>query len=208
MEILTALMNFILETINQFGIIGIFLGMTLESSLIPFPSEIILIPAGALIAKNQMQFIPVLIASILGSLLGAYINYYLGFNLGRKLINKLTKKYGKIFLLTPKKLERIDNYFTKHGEITTFTSRLIPGLRQIISIPAGFSKMNKKKFLIYTAIGSALWSIILIVTGILVANNIEILKQNQLIIYLIIAIIIISSLIIHIIKLRKNHSSI
>src|SRR3989344_3548129 len=132
------LIESIVSIIGNLGYIGIIIGMFIESSFIPFPSELVLPPAGVLVYRGEMSFIIVLLSAIFGSLAGAYLYY-----------------------------------FKNHGSITTFTGRLIPAIRQLISIPAGFAKMNLSKFTLYTALGSGVWSAILIYTGIIYGTNKE-----------------------------------
>lgn len=199
--------NAILSIINSLGYFGIFLGMTIESSFFPFPSEVILIPAGALISQGQMSFMPVIIAGILGSLAGALINYYLAFFLGRKTIDFLVKKYGCVLFLNQEKLKNTDKYFYEHGEITTFVGRLIPVIRQLISIPAGFSKMNLFRFSIFTTAGAGIWAVILIFLGYLLGENSNWIQSNLK--YISITITLISAIIILlyiIYKKKKNYN--
>lgn len=167
----SSLIASILVVIDNWGYVGIFIGMTLESSSFPFPSEIILIPAGALIAQGKMTFFPVLIASILGSILGSFFNYYLALFLGRKTVDFFVDKYGKFIFLDKKKLAKTDFYFKKHGEMIIFVGRLIPILRQVISLPAGFAKMHPGKFTLFTVIGAAVWTCLLVGLGYFFGSN-------------------------------------
>ena len=189
-EIFTNLIELLVNLINSLGYLGIFLGMTLESSFFPFPSELILPPAGVLIARGQMSLSAVLFLALLGSLFGALINYLLALHLGRRVVNKLLFRYGKIFLLRKEHITKSENYFDKHGEITTLIGRLIPGIRQIISLPAGFSKMNLFKFCLFTSIGAGIWSAILIFIGYYYGESSQ-LVQNNLLIFILLFLIII-----------------
>lgn len=193
LEFFTNFINGLLELINQLGYIGIFIGMTIESSIFPFPSEVLLIPAGALISHGEMSFIPVFLAGVLGSLAGAYLNYFLAFFLGRRATDKLIEKYGRAFLLTEERISKTEKYFENHGEITTFIARLIPGMRELISLPAGFAKMDFFRFSLFTFLGSAIWTLILIYLGYFFSENIELVKQNIVLILVLISLIIIIS---------------
>jgi len=202
-ELFSQLISTILSIINELGYLGIFLGMTIESSFIPFPSEVILIPAGALIYQGQMNFILVFIAGLLGSLTGALINYFLALYLGRTLVDLLIIKYGHILFINKNQLEKSDNYFKKHGEITTLIGRLIPVIRQLISLPAGFSKMNLFKFCLYTSLGAGIWTLILILIGYFIQGNILWFIQNKTIITII--MLIFSSIILLGYMLKKRY---
>ncbi len=173
LEYISQLFEAILSIIGELGYLGIFMGMTIESSFFPFPSEVILIPAGALIARGEMAFFPVFFAGLLGSIVGALISFFLAFFLGRKTVDLLISKYGKFLFITRKKLKKSDYYFKKHGEITIFVSRLIPLVRQIISLPAGFSKMSLLKFVLFTALGAGIWTALLIYVGFFFGSQVE-----------------------------------
>lgn len=149
------------------GFLLIFLFMTIESSFIPFPSEAVMIPAGFLAVRGEMTtgvwWMDCLLAVIIGTagcLAGAYVNYFLAEKLGRTLLYK----YGKYFFLKPEMLERSEEIFREYGEITTFVCRLLPGIRQIISIPAGLARMKHGSFIFFTLLGAGIWNVVL--TGI------------------------------------------
>jgi membrane protein DedA with SNARE-associated domain len=159
--------NTIVSYIGDMGYLGIFLLMFLESTFFPFPSEIIMIPAGYLAYQGEMNIYIIILVGILGSVLGALLNYYLAMFFGRKFI----LKYGKYFFIKKETLDKLESFFAKHGEISTFTGRLIPGIRQLISLPAGLARMNIVKFSFYTAIGAGIWVVVLVAVGYLVGSN-------------------------------------
>ena len=153
--------DYVVGIVGQLGYLGIFLLMTLESSFVPFPSEVVLVPAGYLASTGQMNPFIAFLAGTLGSLVGASINYYLSMTLGRSFI----LKYGKYFLLPEEKFLKLENAFLKHGKFATFVGRLIFGIRQWISIPAGLSKMSFSSFAFLTTTGAGIWVAILIALG-------------------------------------------
>ena len=177
-ELFAQFVAFVLSLLKELGYLGIFVGMAIESTFIPLPSEIILIPAGVLVAKGEMSFIIVLLAGIFGSLAGAIINYFLALYLGRSAVDILISKYGKLFFINHEKIKKSEIFFKEHGGITTFIGRLIPGMRHIISIPAGFSRMNFFRFCSFTIIGAGIWSTVLIYTGYFFGDNSELVKNN------------------------------
>ncbi len=156
----------LLDFSADLGYLGILFLMTVESSFIPFPSELAIPPAAYLAYQGEMNIYLVVLFGILGSLIGALINYYLAFFLGRPIIYSLTeKKWAKVFLISSKKIEKAERYFLKYGEASTFIGRLIPVIRQLISLPAGFTKMKLRPFIIYTTLGAGIWVIVLAVIG-------------------------------------------
>jgi len=191
--------------IGKLGYLGIFLGMTIESTFLPLPSEVILIPAGVLVAKGEFSFFLVLIASVLGSVLGALINYSIALFLGRTAVDVLVDKYGKFFFLTKKRLAHSEKIFEGYGEISTFIGRLIPGVRHLISIPAGFFKMKLSSFILFTALGSGIWTCVLLAIGYFFNGiPLETWMQSSFIFYLISFLICIIVLIVYLIMRQKK----
>jgi len=171
--LLAELTDLIINTVGEWGYIGIFIMMAIESSFIPFPSEIVMIPAGYLAYKGEMSLGLVLLAGFAGSMLGAWINYLLAMSLGRKFLYK----YGKYFFMRVEVLEKMETFFRIHGAVSTFSGRLIPGIRQLISIPAGLSKMPFYLFSLYTFLGAGLWSCILVFLGYFIGGNETLIKE-------------------------------
>lgn len=178
----------LVDLIFDWGYLGIFLLMVVESSFVPFPSEIVLVPAGYLASQGQMSITLIMASAVGGSLIGAFINYYLALTLGRKIL----QKYGKYFFISENALVRMENYFAEHGHISTFTGRLIPGIRQLISIPAGLAKMNIAQFSLFTALGAGIWALILTLLGYFIGANEELISTylKQITIGVIILIIV------------------
>lgn len=163
------LITWLLTTIGALGYPGIFVLMAMESSVLPVPSELVMPPAGYLVQQGQMNFVVVILCGTFGSLAGAYVNYFVSQKLGRPLV----LKYGKYVGIGPAKFEKVELFFRKHGEISTFIGRLFPVVRHLISIPAGLSHMNHIRFSLYTLLGSAIWVTILTVIGHVIGSNKE-----------------------------------
>lgn len=142
--------------------------MAIESSFIPFPSEIIIPPAAYIASKpgSKLNIFLVVLFGTLGALIGAYINYALAVWLGRPIMYKFAdSKAGKLLLLSSEKIQKAEKYFIDHGKISTLVGRLIPGIRQLISLPAGLARMNLLSFTFYTVLGAGIWNIILALLG-------------------------------------------
>ena len=182
--------QWLVDMIFELGYMGIFLLMAVESSVIPFPSEIVLIPAGYLAHQGEMHLGLILAASLGGSLAGALVNYFGALLIGRAVL----LRYGRYFFVKPQTLDKMDLFFEKHGHISTFTGRLIPGIRQLISIPAGLARMELKRFVLYTGLGAGIWSAVLILLGYMVGENEALiktyLKQITLLTLMVISLIV------------------
>ena len=147
---------------------AIILFMTIESSFIPFPSEVVVPPAAWLAAngENGLNVVGVIIAATIGADLGALINYFLAKGLGRPVVYAFARsRFGHLCLINEEKVRHAEKYFDDHGATSTFFGRLIPAVRQLISIPAGLARMKLPKFLLFTTLGAGLWNIILAIIG-------------------------------------------
>jgi len=152
--------------------------MVIESSFIPFPSEIVIPPAIWKAAGGDLNMYLVVLFATLGAVIGAVINYVLALWLGRVIVYKLVEtRLGKLFMLSRHKVENAEVYFNRHGRSSTFIGRLVPGIRQLISIPAGLAKMNFKQFILFTAIGSCLWNVILAILSYSLYTQQDLLKK-------------------------------
>lgn len=147
--------------------------MTIESSFIPFPSEVVVPPAAYLAAhgENGLNVFLVVVFATLGALVGALINYALALYLGRPLVYRFANsRLGHLCLIDQAKVETAEQYFDRHGALGTFIGRLVPAVRQLISIPAGLARMSLSRFLLYTALGAGLWNSILAAIGYYLAS--------------------------------------
>jgi len=162
--------------------------MTIESSFIPFPSEVVIPPAAFLAGDPEsvlcvtgtypVDVLFVVLFGTLGAMLGAIINYLLSMWLGRAIVYKFAdSKFGHLCLINREKVEKAERYFNDHGKISTFVGRLIPGIRQLISIPAGLSKMPFGPFLLFTFLGALVWNSILAVIGYIAAGQMDTIKK-------------------------------
>jgi membrane protein DedA with SNARE-associated domain len=180
-----ALLTWLVDTIGTLGYSGIFLLMAMESSIVPVPSELVMPPAGYLAQQGQMHIGLAILAGTVGSLVGAYVNYFASQYLGRPLLYR----YGKYVLVGPEKLQRMEVFFQRHGEISTFIGRLLPVIRHLISIPAGLSGMNHLRFTLYTLAGAGIWCTILAWIGYIIGENQQLIMQysHQALLWVVIA---------------------
>ena len=154
--------------------------MTVESSFIPFPSEVIVPPAAYIASQedSDMNIVLVVVFATIGALLGAVINYFLALFLGRPVIYRFAEsKLGRMCLLSGDGVKKAEDYFVKHGNISTLIGRLVPAIRQLISIPAGLARMNFGNFLLYTFIGASLWNVVLAILGYVAHGNADLINQ-------------------------------
>lgn len=159
-------MNIFYALLSNLNYTTIFILMMVESTVIPFPSEVVVPPAAYSAAGGNLNIWLVIVFATLGAVAGAVINYAAGYYLGRPVIYRFANsRLGRLCLLSQEKIEKSEQYFNDHGAVATLTARLIPGIRQLISVPAGLAKMNFGKFLFYTTLGAGAWNIILAILG-------------------------------------------
>lgn len=167
------LINWLVESIGAMGYPGIFILMAMESSVFPVPSELVMPPAGYLVQAGKMDMLAVILCGTFGSLFGAYLNYFAAHYLGRPLL----LKYGKYVWITEEKFAKVECFFLKHGEISTFIGRLLPVVRHLISLPAGLAGMNHWKFSLYTLLGAGIWVTVLTWIGYFIGSNQELIMR-------------------------------
>lgn len=174
-EIFSSVTYWYLEHINYGTVV---LLMSIESSFIPFPSEIVVPPAAYKAAQGTLNVFGVFFAATAGALIGATFNYFFAYFLGRKVLYRLAEtRIAHFLLITGNTLEKAESFFIKYGRSSTFIGRLIPAIRQLISLPAGFAKMDFKQFLLFTTLGSGIWNIILILLGYFLYTQKELLAE-------------------------------
>ncbi len=157
----------VLSLLGQLDYSAIFVLMALESSVFPVPSELVMAPAGYLVATGHLTLGWVLIAANLGSLVGSLGSYHLARWLGRPVL----LRFGRFFLIREHHLHQTERFVRDHGEISIFSGRFVPGVRHLISLPAGLARMNQQRFLLYTFFGAGLWNAILLVSGYFIGDR-------------------------------------
>jgi len=163
MELFQTLFDWYMANLNYFTIA---LLMAIESTFIPLPSEIVVPFAAYKAAQGDLNVFLVVLFGTIGALSGSLINYTLSYYLGRPIVYAFAEsRVGKIFLLSKEKVQHAETYFIKNGRTSTFIGRLVPGIRHLISIPAGLAKMSLRDFMLYTFVGAGIWNIILAIIG-------------------------------------------
>ena len=202
----------ILNIMNQFGYLGVFLLIAIENIFPPIPSEVILLFGGFMTTYTKLNILGIVIASLLGSLSGAIMLYYIGKIFNKNRLKKIISgKVGKILRLKNSDIDKADKWFDTKGQKTVFFCRFIPLIRSLISIPAGMSEMHMSKFLVYTTIGSLIWNTVLIVIGSIVGNNwtsiLSVLDTYSKIVVIVMAIVVILFIVIFY-KKRLRHEKV
>lgn len=170
------MVEWITNTMNSLGYWGIGLLMFLENLFPPIPSELIMPLAGFTVAQGKLQFVPVVMAGVLGTVLGALPWYYAGEILGEQRLKSLADRYGKWLTISSKDITRATGWFDNHGSKAVFFCRLVPGVRTLISLPAGISKMPLVPFLVYSTLGTLLWVSLLTYAGYVLGDNYEVVE--------------------------------
>ncbi len=167
------LINWLLDRFRDLGYPGIVVLMAIESSILPLPSELVMPPAGYLVAKGEMDFFVAVACGVVGSILGALANYGLAYWLGRAFVRRL----GHYVLVSERSLERSERFFAAHGEISTFVARMLPVVRHLISLPAGIARMPLPRFVVFTGLGAAIWCTILTWIGWFIGKREDLLRS-------------------------------
>ena len=168
-ELLKRTTAWLVETVGHMGYPGVVALMFLESSFFPFPSEVVLPPAGYLAWKGEMSLLAAIASGIVGSILGALFNYWVAVRFGRPFL----LRYGRYFFVSAESMEKAEGFFARHGHVSTLVGRLLPVIRQYISLPAGVTRMNLTLFTVFTAIGAGLWVVVLTLVGYLLGEHQE-----------------------------------
>lgn len=203
MGITEAIVSFATTFILKTSYVGIGALMTLESMVVPLPSEAVMPFAGFLWFEHKLSFWWIVLAATLGSIIGSLISYYIGAYGGRPLV----RKFGRYVLLNEHDLKNTEIFFAKYGDKTIFISRFIPVIRHLISIPAGVGRMNIWKFSIYTIAGAGLWNAFLTWLGYQLGSNWEKIRQYSEIIDIVLVILIIAAVIFFIYKHWQRRKS-
>ncbi|MEK7647218.1 MAG: DedA family protein [Patescibacteria group bacterium] len=198
--IIAILVKFVVAAVTAAGYFSVFFLMALESCGIPIPSEVIMPFSGFLVVKGQFAFWPVAFFGALGNLAGSWLAYWIGLKGGRPLI----EKYGKYIFLSEHDLNIADRWFLRYGEWIVFFGRLLPVIRTYISFPAGISKMNFRKFSVYTFVGAFIWSTLFTWLGVKLGNNWEVIREQLHNVDVLIAVLVFLGIVGFVYKHRKH----
>lgn len=167
------LAEWLVNVIHTVGYPGVFAGMFLGNILVPIPVEVVMIPAGYLVQQGKMHFPMIMLFGIAGDICGSLCSYYMAWHFGRKVV----LAFGKYFFFTEKTLTKLESFFASHGEVSTLTGRLVPGLRHFMAFPAGLSHMDVRKFVLYTGIGGGIWMAVLATIGYVIGGEKALVKH-------------------------------
>ncbi|MBZ8182373.1 DedA family protein [Oscillatoria salina] len=198
------MVEWITNTITTLGYGGIALLMLVENLFPPIPSEVIMPLAGFVVARGEMSFVPVILAGVVGSMIGALPWYYAGKIYSKRRISRLADKYGKWFAISGEDIEKADRWFKKYGRKAVFYGRMVPGIRTVISLPAGINNMNMASFLVYTLLGSSLWVLLLTLSGYILGENYYLVEEYIGYFSLAVVIIVVTSIIVWLVKKRQG----
>ncbi|MEN6592452.1 MAG: DedA family protein [Methanobacterium sp.] len=193
--IIETVTNFAIYLIEDLGYWGVFIGMILESACIPLPSEVIMPLSGFVVYRGEMGLLGITIVGAVGNLIGSWIAYFVGLKGGRPFL----EKYGKYVLISPAKLDMAHEWFNKYGHEAVLISRVLPIIRTFISLPAGITEMDLKKFTIYTFVGSLPWCFVLAYMGFMLGPNWNIIEEyfHYMDIVMVIAVVILAVYLVH-----------
>jgi membrane protein DedA with SNARE-associated domain len=199
------MVEWITSTMSSLGYWGIGLLMFLENLFPPIPSELIMPLAGFTIAQGKMEFAPAIFAGVMGTVIGALPWYYAGKILGEQRLKSLSDRYGKWLTISSKDITKAIGWFDKHGNKAVFFGRLVPGIRTLISLPAGIGRMSLLPFLLYSTLGTILWVSLLTYAGYALGNNYELVEEYLAPVSKIVLLILVAAFIIWIVKKRNRH---
>ncbi len=197
--------EWILETMTSLGYLGIGLLMFLENLFPPIPSELIMPLAGFTAAQGKMQMLPAIAAGVIGTVLGAFPWYYLGRVVSEERIKGWADRYGKWLGISGRDIDKANNWFDRHGKKAVLLCRLVPGVRTLISLPAGINAMPLLPFLLFSSIGTILWVTFLTSAGYFLGNNYELVDQYLAPVSKIVAVTLVIAFIIWIVRKRTRN---
>lgn len=172
-HMIESFITWLVDWVHSMGYLGLFVMTLIESTFVPIPAELTVIPAGYLVQQGHMSGGWVLFFCAAGTLMGSFINYAIAYHLGRRLI----LRFGRYFLMNEEKLAKIDAYFVAHGGKSTLIGRVLPGVKHYISFPAGLGRMRLDLFCLYTLLGGTAWTVVLLALGYYLGENQELVKS-------------------------------